>query len=75
MTEVVGGVAVLGERLRVQAFALAGALVSIAEDEDAARRAWRALPGDVVVVILTPKSAAALAGMLPDARRLTVVMS
>jgi vacuolar-type H+-ATPase subunit F/Vma7 len=75
MPDVVGKVAVIGERHRVQGFALAGALVSIAEDEDAARSAWHGLTGDVAVVVLTPKAAAALAEMVPGARRLTVVMS
>ena len=55
MTEVVGRVAVLGERSRVQGFALAGAFVSIADDEDAVRSAWRGLPSDVTVVVLTPR--------------------
>ena len=74
MTEVVGSVAVLGERSRVQGFALAGAIVSIADDEDAVRSAWRGLASDVTVVVLTPEAAADLSDVLPDARRLTVVM-
>jgi vacuolar-type H+-ATPase subunit F/Vma7 len=74
MTEVVGRVAVLGAGVRVQGFALAGAFVSIADDEDAVRSAWQDLPSDTAVVVLTPEAAQALADVLPDTRRLTVVM-
>jgi hypothetical protein len=59
----------------VQGFALAGALVSIADDDDSVRSAWLALPHDVTVVILTPHAAAVLADLLPESRRLSVVMS
>ncbi|HEU5333365.1 MAG TPA: V-type ATP synthase subunit F [Actinocrinis sp.] len=52
-----GSVAALGEAALVQGFALAGARVVCAEDADAARRAWRSLPQDVAVVILTPNAA------------------
>jgi vacuolar-type H+-ATPase subunit F/Vma7 len=50
-------VAVIGEKLRVQGYALAGAVVRAADDEAGALRAWRALPGDVVVVVLTARAA------------------
>lgn len=73
MAETVGRVAVLGAAVRVQGFALAGALVITADDETV-RSAWRALPADASVVILTPEAATALADLLPDDRRLTVVM-
>ena len=53
-------VAVIGEGVRVQGFALAGALVLAAEDAAGARAAWRSLPPDVVVVVLTPEAADAL---------------
>ena len=45
--------AVIGEALRVQGFALAGALVYPAESPDEACAAWQALPPDVAVLILT----------------------
>ena len=45
--------AVIGEAGRVAGFGLAGALVFPVEDEAAARDAWRALPRDVQVVIVT----------------------
>jgi vacuolar-type H+-ATPase subunit F/Vma7 len=46
--------AVIGEALRVQGFALAGAVVCPAGDRDEARTAWRSLPADIAVVVLTP---------------------
>ena len=53
-------VAVIGEGVRVQGFMLAGALVLAAEDAAAARAAWRSLPPDVAVAVLTPRAADAL---------------
>jgi vacuolar-type H+-ATPase subunit F/Vma7 len=50
--------AVIGEALRVQGFALAGAMVLAAEDAEQARAAWRSLPPDVAVVVLTGSAAA-----------------
>ncbi len=51
-------VAVIGEALRAEGYTLAGALMFAAEDADAARAAWRSLPADVAVVVLTPRAAA-----------------
>jgi len=53
-------VAVIGEGVRVSGFALAGALVYAAEDAAGARGAWRSLPPDVGVAVLTPGAAEAL---------------
>jgi vacuolar-type H+-ATPase subunit F/Vma7 len=53
-------VAVLGEQVAVQGYALAGAVVLAVDDDDAARAAWDALPADVAVVILTRAAARAL---------------
>ena len=53
-------VAVLGEEVSVQGYALAGAVVLVAEDVGAARAAWNGLADDVAVVILTPAAADAL---------------
>jgi vacuolar-type H+-ATPase subunit F/Vma7 len=50
--------AVIGESSRVQGYALAGAAVYPAEDEAGVRVAWRSLPADVEVVIVTAKAAA-----------------
>ncbi|MER6410115.1 hypothetical protein ABT383_09940 [Streptomyces humidus] len=55
-----GRVAALGERSRVIGLALAGAVVLVADDAEAVRRGWHALPDDVDLVILTPAAAEAL---------------
>ncbi len=70
-----GCVAVIGEGTAVAGYALAGAVVRAAEDEHAVRAAWRDLPDDIEVVVLTVRAADALgstrtAAALP----LTVVM-
>jgi vacuolar-type H+-ATPase subunit F/Vma7 len=70
------GVAVIGERVRVQGFALAGALVAAADDAAAVRSAWACLDDDVAVVVLTPRAAEALTDELVPAAGapLTVVL-
>jgi vacuolar-type H+-ATPase subunit F/Vma7 len=71
----VARVAVIGESSRVQGYALAGALVCPAEDEAEVRAAWRSLPAECEVVIVTARAAAWLGGDLitrPDS--LPVVM-
>ncbi len=55
-----GRVAALGERSRVTGLALAGAVVLVADDARAVRRAWRSLPDGIDLVILTPAAAEAL---------------
>lgn len=68
-------VAVVGELVRAQGFGLAGVLVVVAGDPPAVRAAWRSLPDDVGVVILTPAAAAALAAVPPGSGgRLVAVM-
>ena len=59
-------VAAIGERERVRGFAFAGVHVGAAEDPEAARAAWRALPADVALLILTPAAHAALRASSPD---------
>ncbi|HEX2894737.1 MAG TPA: hypothetical protein VHO29_12125 [Marmoricola sp.] len=66
-------VAVIGEDVRVEGFALAGALVCPAYGEAAVRAAWDGLADDVAVVLLTPLAANALDGV-PPGGRLTVVL-
>ncbi|MEU5644468.1 V-type ATP synthase subunit F [Streptomyces milbemycinicus] len=70
-----GRVAAVGERTRVAGLALTGVTVVAAEDPHTAREAWRSLPPDVTLVILTPAAADAL-GPAPQesVRPLTVVM-
>ena len=58
--------AVLGEAVRTAGFALAGAVVTTAETPEETRAAWRALPGDIAVLVLTPRAAGWL-GDLPTA--------
>ena len=67
--------AVIGEAVRTAGFALAGAVVLAAENEEEARAAWRSLPADVAVLVLTARAAAWL-GQAPQTRRdvLLVVM-
>ena len=49
--------AAIGEAVRTAGFALAGAVVTTAETPEETRAAWRALPGDISVLILTPRAA------------------
>ena len=55
--------AVIGEAVRTAGFALAGAVVTAAETPEETRAAWRALPADTTVLVLTPRAA----GWLGDA--------
>ena len=57
--------AVIGEATRTAGFALAGAVVLVAENSDEARTAWRSLPADIAVLVLTA-SAAAWLGEAPS---------
>ncbi len=60
----------IGEPLRIYGYGLAGALICPARDRLEAIRAWRELPHDTVVVVLTPNAADWLAEELasrPDA--------
>jgi len=68
-------VAVLGEGERVRAFALVGVHVVAADDAQAARAAWRALPNDVGLVMLTQSARTALGDELDEqGERLWVAM-
>ncbi len=69
-----GRVLVIGEAARVRPFALAGAVVAAADSAEAAVRAWTARPGDVTLVILTPRAAEALSGLPRPAEILEAVM-
>jgi vacuolar-type H+-ATPase subunit F/Vma7 len=68
-------VVVLGESLAVAGFALGGATTMSADDPEAVRRSWDALPGDTAVVVLTAAAADAI-GPRTDERPgvLTVTM-
>ncbi|HEX9100291.1 MAG TPA: hypothetical protein VF956_12455 [Candidatus Dormibacteraeota bacterium] len=54
-------IAALGERNRIQGYSIAGVEVLAVDSADDFVAAWRRLPLDVVVLILTPQAAAALA--------------
>jgi vacuolar-type H+-ATPase subunit F/Vma7 len=49
--------AVIGEDLRIQGYALAGAALYPVADQAGARRAWLQLPADIAVVIVTARAA------------------
>lgn len=55
-----GTVAAIGEEALVRGWGLAGVRVLPAEEPGAVRAAWKDLPADVTLVILTPAAAAAL---------------
>lgn len=51
-------IAVVGEPLRVYGYGLADALTCPVSDQAETLSAWRELPGDVAVVVLTSRAAA-----------------
>ena len=53
-------IAALGEQTAVTGYALAGALVVVAENAAQAIEAWRSLPTDVAIVVVTEQVAQAL---------------
>ncbi len=55
-------VAVIGEPLRIYGYGLAGAVLCPVSDQGQAADAWRDLPDDVAVAVLTPSAAGWLAG-------------
>jgi vacuolar-type H+-ATPase subunit F/Vma7 len=71
----VGALCALGERARVEGFGLIGATVLVADDSAGAGAAWRGLPPDAEIVVLTPAAATVLGALVdaPDAP-LSVVM-
>jgi vacuolar-type H+-ATPase subunit F/Vma7 len=71
----VARVAVIGEEALVRGYALAGAAVLPADTPEQVRAAWRRLPEDVAVVILTPAAAAAEPERTTAAWPLTAVKS
>jgi vacuolar-type H+-ATPase subunit F/Vma7 len=59
-------VAAIGEYERIAGFAFAGVQVCAADDPDAARAAWAALPNEVALLILTPAAHDALRELLDE---------
>jgi vacuolar-type H+-ATPase subunit F/Vma7 len=70
----VSRIAALGEAVKVEGFALAGALVLAAEDATDVDAAWTALPDDVAVLILTTRAADRLGERLDERPRLITVV-
>jgi vacuolar-type H+-ATPase subunit F/Vma7 len=66
--------AVIGEATAIQGYALAGALVCPAVDQEEAAAAWRSLPPDVAVVVLTARAAAWLGEALEQRRDILPVV-
>jgi vacuolar-type H+-ATPase subunit F/Vma7 len=64
----------LGASVDVEGFALAGALVFVADEPRRIDTAWRDLPDDLGVLILTPAAAAHLADRLGERPRLLAVV-
>jgi len=69
-----GRIAVLGEQTAVEGFALAGVLMCAADNPDEILAAWRSLPADLALVILTPAAACSVPDRRPGSLPLTVVM-
>ncbi|HUY22433.1 MAG TPA: hypothetical protein VMV22_08825 [Acidimicrobiales bacterium] len=69
-----GTVVVIGEAVRTDGFALAGAVVVHAEDRRSVATALTTLSAEVAVVVLTPAAAALGSGVPTAAGVLTVVM-
>lgn len=56
----------LGELSRLEGYRLAGVGVLAAETDDDVRTAWQSLTEDTLVVLLTPRAAAALGNALAE---------
>jgi vacuolar-type H+-ATPase subunit F/Vma7 len=67
-------IAVIGEPLRINGYGLAGATLVEACDEAEAVTAWRELPDDVAVAVLTPAAARWLASDIASRSRALVVV-
>jgi vacuolar-type H+-ATPase subunit F/Vma7 len=70
----VGVAVVVGEASRVEGFALAGAVVIVAEEADDVRRACSRLPELTSLVVLTKRASTALGQQVLGAQVLIVVM-
>lgn len=69
-----GRIGVLGDRHRIQGFAMAGVEAFAAQTEDDLTATWQNLPSDLAVLILTPQAATALAERLRERRDLLVAV-
>lgn len=69
-----GTVAAIGAEVLVRGLALAGVVVLPADGPDAVREAWRRLPPEVGLVLLTPEAATTLRDEVDRAWPLVAVM-
>lgn len=69
----VGKVVAVGERVRIEGFALAGVLTFPAEEPDGVAAAWQALPDDVAVVVLTPAAAATVTDTVAETATVSAI--
>jgi vacuolar-type H+-ATPase subunit F/Vma7 len=70
-----GQVVALGESVRVQGYALAGATTIVAETPDEVFRAWDALDSAVTLVVLTRFAAETLGGAVLTRTREPLVVA
>jgi vacuolar-type H+-ATPase subunit F/Vma7 len=64
----------LGDRHRIQGFAMAGVQALAADNEGDLVAAWQSLPSDIAVLILTKQAATVLAERLHERRDLLVAV-
>lgn len=68
-------IAAIGEQALLDGFRLAGVSVFAGSTDEEILNAWRALPRDTAIVLLTPRSAQALEPVLADPHSpMTVVL-
>ncbi len=70
----VGRIAVVGEESEIGVYRRTDAVVYAAEDPDAVLAAWRALPEDVHVVIVTAAAATCIDAVPEGSIRRTIVL-
>jgi vacuolar-type H+-ATPase subunit F/Vma7 len=70
----VGRIAVVGEESEIGVYRGTDAMVYAAEDPDAVREAWRSLPDDVDVVIVTAAAATCIDAVPEGSSRRTIVL-
>lgn len=70
----VGRIAVVGEESEIGVYRGTDAMVYAAEDPDAVREAWRSLPEDVDVVIVTAAAATCIDAVPEGSSRRTIVL-
>jgi vacuolar-type H+-ATPase subunit F/Vma7 len=67
-------IAAIGAARLVRGYGLAGVAVAVAEDDEAARDAWRALEPEITLVVVTASAAKAIAAAGGPGNRLLAVL-